>query len=358
MHWVAVATAVFAAMTAACKDRPPPERTPLAVEVVRVIVGEASSTFEATGEVRAKIESELSFRVSGKVIERKFDVGDTVPAGSVLARLDAQQQRADVQVAKAGVDSAEAILKQAELELTRENSLFAQGATSKAAYDAKEADMLVAKSTFASAKATSSGVVDQLTYAELKTAHAGVVVARNVEVGQVVQASAPAYTVAEEGPRDAVFFIHESIASRLLPDSELDLRLVDKPSVKATGIVREIAPIVDARSGSVVIKVTILEPPPAMVLRAPLIGAMKLTKANTVTLPAACIASDTEGNPAVWVIDRQSKRVELRRVDLASYNSQTIIIAKGVRDGELIVARGATRLRPMQPVAYKDAGDS
>lgn len=345
---------LFVMAVAACSVPQPRERAPFNVEVVRVTKGDASSVFEATGEVRAKVESTLSFRLSGKVTERKYDVGDHVPAGTLLARLDPQQEAADVEVSKAGVASAEASLKQAELELGREKNLFAQQATSKAAYDAKEESMLFAKGNLASAKATLAASRERLSYTELRTARAGVVVARNIEVGHVVQATAAAYTFAEDGPRDAVFRIHETVAARLGVNSKLSLRMTDKPSITATGMVREISPIVDATSASVAVRVTIIDPPAEMVLRAPVIGQLTLTAAKTVTLPAASIFSDQRGQPSVWVVDESSKQVALRRVDVGAYESRSIVVIDGLKDGELVVSRGANRLRPGQPVAYAE----
>lgn len=343
---------------AACKSPPPPEPSPLNVEVVRVSKGDAASFFEATGEVRPKVESEMSFRASGKVIERNYDVGDHVAAGALLARLDPQQESADIEVAKAAVASAESALKQAELELSREKNLLAQAATAQAAYDAKEEAMLFAKGNLASAKATLSATRERYTYTELRAARAGVIVARNIEVGQVVQAAAPAYTFAEDGPRDAVFRIHETIASRLDVNTRLDLRMVDKPEVKAVGIVREVSPIVDAATVSVVVKVTIINPPAEMVLRTPVVGQMKLTAAKTVTLPAASIFSDHRGEPAVWVVDEGSKHVELRRIAVGAYESRSVVVLDGLKDGELVVGRGANRLRPGQAVSYVDGKGS
>ena len=341
-------------LATACSVPQAPARTPLNVEVVRVAKGDAASIFEATGEVRAKVESTLSFRLAGKVVERKFDVGDHVPAGTLLARLDPQQEVADVEVAKAGVASAEAALKQAELELGREKNLFAQQATSQAAYDAKEEAMLFAKGNLASAKASLAATRERLSYTELRTARAGVVVARGIEVGQVVQATAPAYTFAEDGPRDAVFRVHETVAARLDINTKLALRLTDKPAATAVGVVREISPIVDAATASVAVNVTILNPPAEMALRTPIVGQMKLTAAKTVTLPAASIFSNQEGEPSVWVIDEANKQVALRRIDVGAYESQSIVVVEGLKDGELVVSRGANRLRPGQAVAYAE----
>lgn len=340
-----------------CRE-PPPEKQALKVEVVRVSKGDASSTFEATGDVRAKIESDLSFRTSGKVIERNFDVGDRVPAGAVLARLDPQQQRADLDVARAAAASAQAALANAELEFNREKNLFAQGATSKAAYDAQEEAMLVARGNLASAKAQVVAAQEQLSYTELRATRPGVVTSRNIEVGQVIPATTLAYGFSEEGERDAVFRVHETIAARLDTNTQLDLHLTDKPNVRASGVVREVSPMVDATTASVLVKVSIVNPPKEMELRAPIVAQLKLTASRTVVLPAWAIFSDLEGKPAVWVVNASDKKVALRRIEIGSYESRSIVVTGGLNDGELVVARGSNLLRPGEPVVFDQEGKS
>lgn len=349
--------AVLTAGTSACHDKPY-ERIPLKVEVVRVNKSDAASTFEATGEVRAKVESDMSFRTSGKVVERNFDVGDRVPAGALLARLDPQQQRADVDVAKAAVDSAQAAFGNAELELKREKNLFAQEATPKAALDAKEEAMLVAKGQLASARANLAAAHEQLSYTELRAARPGIITTRSVEIGQVVPAGTTAYGFSEEGERDAVFRIHETIAARLDAKTQLALHLTDKPDVRASGIVREISPIVDATTASVLVKVTIVNPPKEMELRAPIVAQLQLTAARTVILPAWAIFSDNEGKPAVWIVNGDDKKVSLRRIQIGTFESRSIVVTGGLADGELVVARGSSRLRPGQPVQFDEGSKS
>lgn len=341
----------------ACKQ-PAPERDPLRVEVVRVSRGDAASTFEATGEVRARLESDLSFRVGGKVIERNHDVGDHVAANALLARLDPQQQRAGVDVAKAALDSAQAALANAELELKREKNLYAQQATAKASLDAQEEATMVARGAVASARAGLTEANEQLRYTELRAPHAGVVTTRAIEVGQVVQPTAPAYGFSEETGRDAVFHVQENIAARLDTSTLLELHLTDKPDVRASGKVREISPVVDAKTASIMVKVTIENPPAAMDLRAPIIASMKLNATQTVTLPAWAMFADAEGRPAVWVVNEADKRVEIRRVDVVSFESKNIVVREGLKDGELVVSRGASRLRPTVPVVYEEKSRS
>jgi len=328
---------------------PPPERSPIQVEVVRASADTRGRTFSVTGEVRAKVESDVSFRVSGKVIERSVDVGDEVRPGTVVARLDPTQQRVDVQVSQAAVRSAEAALQLARVEFGREKALLAEGATTQAAYDKGEQMFHSAESTLAAARAKLGIARDTQSYTELTAGRAGVITARFVEVGQVAQAGATAFTLAESGPRDAVFRVQEG-AARGLEGQHMELSLADDPSVRARGAVREISPIVDEATGTVAIRVTIEDAPPRMTLRAPIVASLALAPERTFALPAAALTSD-QGRPAVWVVDPATMTVSARPVAIAAHTARTVIVRDGVVDGDLVVASGANRLRASEPVS-------
>lgn len=341
----------------ACKHPPPEARVPVAVEVLRLQRGEATSTFQATGEVHAAVESTLSFRVGGKVIERKVDVGDEVAAGALLARLDPQQQQADVAVADASVRSAAAALHHAEQELARDQTLFAHGAIPKANLDTSERQRDAARSAVAAAEASRAMARDALSFTEIRAPRAGVITARTVESGQVVQPGQPIYGLADRGARDAIFQVDEATAARVGSNTRIALALVDKPDVKAEGTVREIAPVVEARTGSVRIKVRIDEAA-AMDLGASVVGRMALHASDTFTVPSAAIATDDAGHPSVFIVDPKTNAVVVRPVDVVTYESGAIVVRDGLKDGELVVARGASLLRPGQVVSFANGSKS
>lgn len=339
---------------AACKHPPPPTHVPVAVEVFRLARGESTSTYQTTGDIHAAVESALSFRVSGKVIERKVDVGAQVKAGELLARLDPQQQQADVAVAEASVRSAQAAFEHAELELGRDKALFAHGAIPKAALDNSERERDAARSALAAAEAARAMTHDALSFTELRAASAGVITARTVESGQVVQAGQPVYGLADSGARDAVFQVDEATAARVRAETKIALSLVDAPDVKAEGKVREIAPIVDTTNGSVRIKVRIENAPSGMELGAPIVGRLALRASETFTVPASAIATDEAGHPSVFIVDPKTNAVTVRPVAVATYESGAIVIRDGLKDGELVVARGSSLLRPGQIIRFTD----
>lgn len=157
-----------------------------------------------TGEISARVQSDLSFRLSGQVIERKVDVGANVQAGEVLARLDPKVQQDDVEGAAAAVQAAEAKLRQVASAFERQKALLKDGFTTQREFDQAEQEDRSAQAMLDSAKAQLASARDQLAQTVLRAPSAGVITARNVEVGQVVQPSQPSFVLAQEGPRDAV----------------------------------------------------------------------------------------------------------------------------------------------------------
>jgi RND family efflux transporter MFP subunit len=347
-HRQAIAAALFAA---SCARPVHPPTDAVIVQTLRVGRSDATSTVRTSGEVRARVESNLSFRASGKVVARLVDTGDRVRAGSVLARLDPEEPRADLSVASATLASAQATMDRSKLNLDRARALFSDAAIARAALDSAERDVAVSASSLASAKARFEIARDALSYTELRATRDGVVTARTLAVGQVAQEGATAFTVAEDGKRDAVFDIDEHVADRVAIGTPLSIALADDPHVVANGVVREIAPAVDPGTASVRIKVAVDDPLPAgMTLGAPVVGSLALTSAKTFTIPSESIFSDDTEAPAVWVLDPHTKAVTLRRVVVQSYDSRNVVVQDGLGDGDVIVTGGASRLRPSQVV--------
>ncbi|MEY4579598.1 MAG: hypothetical protein RL701_4301 [Pseudomonadota bacterium] len=345
---------MFLMFLVACQKPRVVERQPQLVEVVTVAPGRAEPQYFASGEVRARNESALSFQISGKVVERRVDIGDHVVAGALLARLDAKQQLADVDVSAATLRSAEVGARQASLDFAREQSLLAQSATSQAAYDAAEEHLRSAESSLAAARAALGIVREAASYTELRAPRAGTVIAREIEVGLVARATATAFVLAEDGLRDAVFKVPEGLVHELA-GKRVALSLVnDETDGHCVGVVREIAPLVDAATASVLIKVTIDTSAREPALRAPIIGRLALAGSDTVILPAQAMTSDA-GHPAVWVVDRNTRVVSLRRIDVYGYAADTISVRSGLNTGDIVVTHGASRLFPAQVVSFNGA---
>ena len=204
------------AVLSACSDHEPSAAKPAAfvtTTIVQLQEGQASVTL--TGEVRARFRADLSFRVSGRAIARFVDVGSHVEAGQLLARLDPAEQRADVDAATASVASAEAQLRVAMVTFERQKSLITSGATTRVLYDHAEEGLRSAESALEAAKAQLGTAKDAFAYTELRAGAAGVITARNLEVGQVVQVAQPAFSLAQDGEREALFDVDEFFLGEL-----------------------------------------------------------------------------------------------------------------------------------------------
>ena len=220
-------------------------------EIVQPQDGQASVTL--TGEVQARFRADLSFRVSGRVIARLVDVGAHVNAGDVLARIDPAEQQADLDAATAAVAAAESQLRVARATFERQKALIANGFTTRPLFDQAQEGLRTAEGQLETAKAQLGTAKDALEYTELRAGAAGVITARNLEIGQVVQAAQPAFTLAQDGDRDAVFDVYKSVFFGDFEGDQVSLSLVSDPSITATGHVREVSPAIDPiarRSGS------------------------------------------------------------------------------------------------------------
>src|SRR6201988_5324721 len=282
----ALAVVLLAIPLSGCNDRSTAsgERAAFVrTEVVESRDGQAAVTL--TGEVQARFSAQLSFRVSGRVLERFVDVGAHVNAGDLLARLDPAAQQGDFDAATAGVDAAEAQLRVGPAALGRPNSLLSNGFTTRVAYDQAQEQFRTAQSTLESANAELGRTREALGDTELHARAAGVITARSLEVGQVVQAAQSVFTLGQDGERDAVFDVPESMFFADVEHGRVSLALVSDAHVTASGYLREISPAVDPKSSAVRVKVAIQNPPPAMMLGSAIAGTAGTKPAAGITLP-------------------------------------------------------------------------
>jgi RND family efflux transporter MFP subunit len=306
-------------------------------------------SIKLTGEIVAHIQSNLSFRVGGKVMEWTADVGSHVTAGQVIARVDPRQQKADVDAAEAAVVAAQADLAQAAAEFERRKTLLASGSTTKEAYDQAATALETSRGSLDNAKARLGTAKDALGYTELRVDADGIITARNVEDGQVVQAAQTAFTLARDGPRDAVFYIYEGLLQTKQAAPRIEIALVSDPTIKTSGQITEVSPTVDTSSGTVRVKITLDETPPAMTLGAPVTGFAQSEPQPMIILPWTALSS-IGGQPAVWIVDQGDATVSLRPVEVANYETGKVIISAGLSPGSTVVVDGAKMLRPGQKV--------
>lgn len=353
--------ALFAVSAYAASAQSQPDKTTdpvlysahrVAVSAETVKVSEYRPQLVLTGTVAARNLINLAFRASGQVTERNADVGQKVEAGDLLARIDAVEQQAALRSAQASLNAAQAQLVQATANYARQQALLKQGFTTRGQFGTAEETRQRAESALISAQTQMKNAQDMMSYTELRAPRSGVVTARNIETGQLVQAAQTAFIIAADGERDAVFDVQEALAAHAetiegkndgqgLPP--VSLSLVSDPAVMATGQVREIAPVVNATTGTVRIKVGLDTPPAAMTLGAPVTGSLSLPAVSAVILPWSAMTAQ-DGKPAVWVLDPKTKSVTSALVQILDYEREKIIISDGLQDGQMVVTRGGQML--------------
>src|SRR6476660_4000925 len=233
---------------AGCK----PEDTPAALRMVRTLVVETKRINDdrhVVGEVKPRYESDLSFRVAGKVLVRRVDVVASVKQGDTLATLDTQDFQNRLRSAEADVASAEAELVETQGNEARKAKLLKDGFTPQATYDTALRNLRSADAKLTSAKANLALAHDQLRYTDLKADFDGVITAVGAEPGQNVNAGQMVVKLARPGDKDAVFSVAETAFTGHHPTSEHAEVIVwplSNSDLKIEGTAREISPIADS----------------------------------------------------------------------------------------------------------------
>jgi RND family efflux transporter MFP subunit len=339
---------------AGCK----PEDAPGALRLVRTLVVDPKSIREdryAIGEVRPRYESELSFRVPGKVLSRLVDVGASVQQGDTLATLDTQDYQNRLRSAQADVNSAEAALVEAQGAEARQAKLLKDGWTTRANYDTVLRNLRTAEAKLAAAKANLDLTRDQLNYTELKADFDGVITAVGAEAGQNVNAGQMVVKLARPDDRDGVFSIAETALADL-GDAHPAVIVwpLSNPDVTVNGAVREISPVADPATRTYTVRVTLQNPPPLLRFGMSVGGRLKGPAALAVSLPLSALF-EKNGSPAVWVLDQQSSSLTLRPITVARYEANTVVIASGLIEGDIVVTAGVNTLTVGQKVRFAES---
>jgi RND family efflux transporter MFP subunit len=311
---------------------------------------------QAVGEVKPRYESDLSFRVTGKMLGRRADVGASVKQGDTLATLDTQDFQNHLRSAEAEVAFAEAGLVEAQGTEARQAKLLKDGYTPQAKYDNALRDLRSAEAKLTSAKANLDLAVDQLRYTELKADFDGVITAIGAEAGQNVAAGQMVVKLARPADKDGVFNIAETAFTdhnRSSEQSEVIIWPLSNPDLRIDGVVREISPVAHQTTRTYTVKVTLRNPPPELRFGMSIGGRWKANSDPVVALPLSALF-EKNGAPAVWVVDKRSGSVALRKVTVSRYETDTVVIADGLAKGEVIVTTGANTLRQDQKVRVSE----
>jgi membrane fusion protein, multidrug efflux system len=336
------------ALLGAC-DKPQPADEIRPVRTVTAVGGAEGEPVSLTGHIRARTEQNLAFRIDGKMIARKVDVGTLVEPNDLIAELDLQPQRDGLREAQAKLAKAEATLHEASNNMERQRQLVNQGWSTKVQFDAAERTFHSAEAELNVAKALLHVAEDRFSYSKLLADAPGVVISTSAEAGEVVRAGQTIVTVAHYDGTDAVFDVPASLMRQVSPDALITVALTEDPKIQTTGRVRETAPQADPTTRSFRVKIGLNEVPEAMRLGATVFGQTRMLGSKGIELPATALTT-VDSQPAVWVVDPKSMQVSLRPVELQRHASSSIIVSQGIEPGEVVVTAGVHALRPGQKV--------
>jgi RND family efflux transporter MFP subunit len=326
------------------------------VQLAQVTLGAMAEMAGFAGEVKPRHETDLAFRIGGKIVARNADMGARVKKGQVLARLDPADVALQSEAAKAAAAAAEAEYTYAKAEFERYQSLFAQKFVSGSALDQKQNAFNANRAKFDQAKAQLAVAQNQSAYATLVAPEDGVITSVSAEAGQVVAAGLPVMKLAREDEREVAISVPENRIDELARAKAIGVALAASPQKIYPARVREISPSVDPVTRTFAVRVAVLAPDAALQWgMTATVGLISAGPANAALLPLTSLYRQDD-QPAVWIYDPATHKVTLRPVVIGQYREDGVIVTSGLASGDWVVTAGVHKLRPGQTVRPYEGG--
>lgn len=307
-----------------------------------------------SGEVRARHESQLGFRVGGKIERRLVDSGARVEAGQVLAMLDPNDLRLALAASEAAVAAARADVELAQAEHDRATAVRERGLISQSQFDAQRTALASATARLEQAEARLAVDRNQLGYAELRADRAGIVTSINAEAGQVVVAGQTVAALAQDGEREIEIALPEGELSGYAVGTKANVALWSTPDDQYPGEIREIAADADAASRTYRARVRLLTQDAAIQLgMTARVRFVSDLHDSPLSIPLTALHAEGE-KPAVWRVDPATGQVSLHPIVVAAYRETAVEVASGLDQDDLIVVTGVHKLHEGQTVRPVD----
>jgi multidrug efflux system membrane fusion protein len=314
------------------------------VTVVTVQANGAQAEVSYTGDVRARYETALGFRVAGKLVSREVEVGSRVRKGQTLARLDPSDYQLNIQAARSQLAAAESDFRQAKDDLERYTELYQKKFVSAAEFDRRKTAFETAKARLEQSQAQLGVTRNQSAYTTLRADQDGIVTAISAEVGQVVAAGAPVMKVARPEEKEVVVSVPESRLDELRDVREIAVSLWAEPDVRFKGHLREVSPSADPVTRTYTVKVTLLDASPKVQLG--MTANVFLGRAAgvpAVKLPLSALYQKGT-QPAVWLVEPGTNKVVLTPVTVSRYTQDAVEVVEGLKTGDTVVRAGVHKL--------------
>ncbi len=327
------------------------QKTEVEQEVPLVMVTQPSSLHleqkSYAGEVQARQQTALAFRVAGQVTQRFADVGDQVKVGQVLAKLDVQDAALQLNAARAQLESAQSAAKIASDELQRFQQLLPMNAVSRSQYDAVKNQYQHAMAQLKQTQSNYAVSSNQTDYNQLRATKNGVITERNIEVGQVLAAGQVAYQLAIDGEREVVIGVPEQAVGEIRVGQEATVSLWSQPDTRFAGTVREISPAAD-QSRTFKVKVALREGNAQIQLGQS--ARVFLTRQANQGLYVPLSSVSATGQQAFVLVLQPDSTVRQIPVTLGAYGRDSVPVLSGLQPQDYVVMGGVHLLRDRQKI--------
>lgn len=307
-----------------------------------------------SGDIKARYESALGFRVGGKIRQRRVDVGAHVKAGDLIAELDPQDLHLQAGSARAALAAADADLATAKSERDRYEALRGKNFVSETQFDAVDNRLKAAAARATEARAALNVAQNQAGYSELRADHDGVITSIVVEAGQVVAPGQTIATLARDGEREVEISVPESRIADYQKDQAATIELWAESGTHLAGTLREIAPEADSTTRTFRVRVALGDNSDKAKLGQTARVFFSGSESDAAHLIPLASLYEKDGKPAVWLVDAKTRQVHLTAVTVSAYREQGVVLMDGVNTQDWIIAAGVHKLREGQTIRPVD----
>lgn len=325
-----------------------PEIRPVRAQQIQIKKLSKPSSY--SGEVRARYVTDLAFRVAGKLVERKVDVGAEVKKGQLLARIDPTDYKLSVLSSKAQMASAQADVDKASSDLKRYQNLLEKGVVSRTEFDRYQNVYNTALAKLNQTKALLDVDENKANYTDLFADADGVVTEVLAERGEVVAQGQAIIRLARPQEKEISINVSENRLDELHKSAELAISLWAYPQLKLRGKIREISPNADPVTRTYNVRVSIQNATEDVHLGMTATVTMQRSTTQAVALlPLTALYAQGE-NPSVWIVDTKTYQVKLTPVQLSEFYGNYVTVTQGLNDGQWVVTAGTHKLHEGQVV--------
>lgn len=337
-----------------CSDSEPENKAPARPALVAQPLSADASQDVFPGEIRARYEPELGFRIGGKISQRLVDVGDRVSEGTVLAKLDTDDVSLRLDAVRAQMASAQADHKLASSELERYRELMERNVISRSQFDSFESRYDASVAQLRQARANLKVARNQADYASLKAPRDGVIAQRLAEAGQVVAAGQAVFVLAVDGDREVRIDLPEQDVGRFKIGMPVAIELWSRPGQVFEGKIRELSPAADPRSRTFEARVAFENMDVGADLgQSARVFVSGADNAGVLSIPLSALTAE-EGETYVWVVNPDALTLHKTPVEVGPYQELVVPVLSGLQPQDWVVTAGMHLLREGQAVIPVD----